>query len=352
MRIIFFTNRVSIGSGYFLEAVISSVPSETELYVVAGGKKVSPSAQLMSFFNSIVSFFNPKDHIKIARKTRSLKPLMVVDVAKKNNLPLFCLEQLDDEFYETCRAFEPDLILSCFNPLIFSEKFINLPKIACVNVHPSLLPKYGGRGIYFWPIRNGDTETGVTAHHIIPRVDAGDIIIQKAMPLPPDYTFADIVDAHIIATRDLIPEVIDLVKAGELPHIKQDLTQRTYVFEPKEEDLIVDWSKSVQDIDNLVRARPPRLRPRIASKISPLITSVKGRKIFIWDCEVKAIDKPQNSMEKPGEVLELSKQGIRVSVKNGYVLLKVLSSSKRSIIMPGWLFARLFRIRRGDIMGT
>ena len=220
MRVIFLTNRYSIGGGHFLESAISS---EIELYVVATGKKVSPFAHL-------ISFFSPKDHIKIARKTRSLKPLTIVDVAKKNNLPIYYVEQLDDKFYETCRAIEPDLILSCFSGLILPERFINLPKIACVNVHPSLLPKYGGVGAFFWVLRNGETQTGVTAHHIVPRVDAGDIIIQKAIPIPPDYTFADLVDALIITTRDLIPAVLDLAKAGKFPRIKQELTQRTYTF--------------------------------------------------------------------------------------------------------------------------
>ena len=115
--------------------------------------------------------------------------------AQVHNIPVFQPTKLrDGTALETIRQLEPDLIVVAAYGRILPQEILDYPRLGCVNVHSSLLPKYRGAAPIHWAILNGEQETGVTLMHMALALDAGDIIAQRATPIDPDETVEELHD--------------------------------------------------------------------------------------------------------------------------------------------------------------
>ena len=93
-----------------------------------------------------------------------------------------------DSFFRVASDFDPDLGLSVFYNQVLQARMLNLPRIGALNVHPSLLPAYRGSGVLIWALMDGVKEVGITIHHMVERVDAGEIVLRRAIDVDPDDT--------------------------------------------------------------------------------------------------------------------------------------------------------------------
>ena len=146
-----------------------------------------------------------------------------------------------------------DLIVVCHFQKILKKNIIDIPKLGCVNLHPSLLPNYRGMAPQHWPIINGDNETGVTVHFINEGVDTGDIVLQKKIPIDLDTYVSDLQKNMLSVYRTIMKESIDLISKKDFFFIKQNHLVGSYYGRLKESHCIIDINKGYIEAYNLIR---------------------------------------------------------------------------------------------------
>lgn len=154
----------------------------------------------------------------------------VVIVHKLRTEP--CGNPNNPEFVARVRELDVDLIVVAgFNRILKSD-LIKTPRLGCINVHPSLLPKYRGPNPYYWVLANHETVTGVTIHQIDVGIDSGNIIAQRELAISPDETEATLMTRAAAVAAALLKETIPLIAAGTAPSTAQDESKATYYSHP------------------------------------------------------------------------------------------------------------------------
>ena len=164
----------------------------------------------------------------------------------------------DPVIVRTLASAEPDVLLSWFWPRRIPAAVLALPRRGSFGVHPSLLPRWRGPDPYFWAIRSGDRETGVTLHRLDPAYDTGAIVDTRRVTLGDDenaWQLARRLDRPSLA---LLCDCARRLAAGEaLGGVEQDERLATAAPRPNEAALTIDWNQSAVDVARLVRAAAP-----------------------------------------------------------------------------------------------
>lgn len=202
----------------------------------------------------LVGFFPWEARAKPSLKSR-LKRYFVSDnltVAQRHNLPLIQMRSANStEFARHVESIQPDVILVAGWGEILRPDIIRLPKVACVNSHPSLLPRHRGAAPIASVLREGESETGVTFHYLTPKIDAGNILYQSALPIF-DYDNYNSL-ARRVALR--AKETINLALANLGWEGKpQNQAEASYFYRPKNNNLWLDWSKPAYVLRNQIRS--------------------------------------------------------------------------------------------------
>ncbi len=238
----------------------------------------------------------------------------VEEVAFKYYLPLYkpLTNVNDPKFIQVLRRLEPDLFISMYFGRLFSPDMLAVPKLGCINMHPSLLPKYRGQGPSTWPIINGETETGQTIHWLDEGIDTGDIIAQKAIPIDPEDTGATLSAKLTELGIELWKETWPLIASGKAPRIPQDDSQATYSVAPRRSHARIQWTDPAWRIHNMVRAftRPGK----------GAWARVAGKRLYVWKSQV--LEEPLARSGKPGEILSITGRGVIVQTGEGQILLR------------------------------
>ena len=164
---------------------------------------------------------------------------------------------------KTAEAFErldkqsPDVIAVVGYGRIVPQRIIELPRHGCVNVHSSLLPRYRGAAPIHWALAAGETTGGVSTMLIAEKLDAGDILLQRATPIGPDETASELGARLAPMGAELLLETLDALEAGSLRPVPQDHEKATYAPVLKREDGRVDWRQSARQIYNRLRGFDP-----------------------------------------------------------------------------------------------
>ncbi len=187
------------------------------------------------------------------RKKELLAP-PVKDLALRENLPLKQFSKIDQPALDFIRQIEPDLIVVASYGLILPQALLEIPAFGCVNVHPSLLPKYRGATPIQGALLNGDQETGVTLMIMNEKMDAGDILIQEKVPVEKDETYPALQDKLIAVAARMIGPTLENLINGKIQPRKQADEEATYVKMIKKQDGLIDWHRSADEIYNQYRA--------------------------------------------------------------------------------------------------
>src|SRR5882672_2512837 len=179
----------------------------------------------------------------------------VAELAAGAGLPVFAPEDINHPLWiAKIRALQPDVLFSFYYRNMVSDSLLAIPRVGCFNLHGSLLPKYRGRAPANWAILNGETETGVTLHHMIARPDAGDIVGQRRVPIDADDDARTLNLKLAAAAGPLLDECLPQILKGTARRVAQNESEATYFGRRKPADGAVDWRKSSTQIANLVRA--------------------------------------------------------------------------------------------------
>jgi methionyl-tRNA formyltransferase len=154
-------------------------------------------------------------------------------------------------------AISPDYLFSFYYRQIIPMSVLNLAKIAPLNMHGSLLPKYRGRVPINWAVLYGETETGATLHVMAEKPDAGDIVAQQAVPIGPDETAGEVFAKVTAAAAETLKGVLPQLLQGDVPRRPNNLAEGSYFGGRKPEDGRIDWQQSAAQVYNLIRAVAP-----------------------------------------------------------------------------------------------
>lgn len=188
------------------------------------------------------------------------RPSSILEVCNGNDIPFHCCSNPRDLFSASQVSLESDIfLLSCY-PRRLPMEVANFAHDACINIHPSLLPKYRGSNPIFWQIRRGENQTGVTLHEVSEQLDAGDILARKNTPYPQGARIADI-------ERKLIENAIDClhgllaVPCSEWERTEQKDDDSTWFPLPCADDFVISAEVDVQKALNFIRAYAKENRP-------------------------------------------------------------------------------------------
>ncbi|CCB90015.1 methionyl-tRNA formyltransferase [Simkania negevensis] len=194
---------------------------------------------------------------------RSGKPAFsaVKEVALKKypSIPLYQPEEASDPaFAKRLRSYNADLFIVVAYGEIMKENLLRMPRLRCINVHSSLLPKYRGAAPMQFALLNGDTESGVTIMEMALKMDAGDIISQKIVPIPADMNLEQLESALCQAGCEALLEVIDAFEKGTIVKTPQDHGQATYVKKIDPSMAEMNWTEAATVLHNRIRAFSPK----------------------------------------------------------------------------------------------
>ncbi len=161
------------------------------------------------------------------------------------------------EVYAYLQDKNPDVVVVVGYGQIISQRVIDLPRLGCVNVHSSLLPRLRGAAPINWAIVRGDKKTGVSTMQIVKKLDAGDVLGVKETAIGDDEYAPELADRLAKMGAELLIETLQLLEQGAITPQPQDDAASTYAPIMKREDGLVDWNLPAQEIYNRVRGFSP-----------------------------------------------------------------------------------------------
>jgi methionyl-tRNA formyltransferase len=215
----------------------------------------------------------------------------VAELARSRGIEPVIADVPDPALVARVRAAAPDLIFSFYFRHLLPDDLLAIPRRGAYNLHGSLLPKYRGRAPVNWAVANGENETGATLHVMSRKADAGDIVDQEPVPIGPDETASEVQKRVTQAGVRLLERRLAELAAGTAPRRKQDDAQATTFGRRKPEDGRIDWTRSAQQVHDLVRA--------VAHPYPGAFTDVFGGKTLVWRTRLPHLGAHDNF---PGQV--------------------------------------------------
>jgi methionyl-tRNA formyltransferase len=161
------------------------------------------------------------------------------------------------EFANRIENHKPDIIVVVAFGHIIPKDILAIPKIAAINIHASLLPKYRGPAPIQWAIINGETETGVTTMLMDEGLDTGDILLSSKIKIFSDDTSGTLHDRLANLSADVLIQTIERIEAGDIRPISQDHSQATYAPLLKKNDGRMNWEMPAQTLEAFIRGMTP-----------------------------------------------------------------------------------------------
>lgn len=279
-------------------------------------------------------------------KGRGMKliPCEVKEYAIEKNIKVYQPERLREnkEIVNILKDINPDAICVVAYGKIIPKEILEIPKYGCINVHPSLLPKYRGSAPIQWSILNGDNETGVTTMYLDEGMDSGDIILQTKTKINEDETSGELWNRLSKIGAELLVETLEKIENKTAPRIKQE---GKFTLAPmlEKSQAKIDWEKrTAQEIKNLVRGLNP---------IMGAYAILNEKKIKFWKVDNLSIDEfikkyPEFKEYEyrffeidPGTVLYIDKkEAIYIMTKEGILkILEIQGENAKKMPIPEFL---------------
>jgi methionyl-tRNA formyltransferase len=194
---------------------------------------------------------------RVGREQRIEPPPIKKEIAK-TRIPILQPARIkDQQATEEIRDFAPDVVVVVAYGQILPRDVLELPRLACLNLHASLLPRWRGAAPIQAAIAAGDCETGITAMYMNEGLDTGDILLQRSVEILPNDTGGSLHERLAQIALQALLESLRLVAAGNAPRIAQDNAYATYAPKLKREHGLIDWSESAEAIERKIRAYNP-----------------------------------------------------------------------------------------------
>lgn len=237
----------------------------------------------------------------VGRK-RVLTPPPVKVEAVKHSIPVLQPTRIREaKEVRKLLDYKPDLIVTAAFGQILPNEILEAPKFGCINVHASLLPELRGGAPIHSSIIQGKEKTGITIMYMVEKLDAGDILTQVEVMIEEKDNVGSLHDKLSAAGAKLLSETIPFVLAGDIQPIKQDDTKATFASNIKREQEKIEWSKSGEEVYNLIRGLNPW---------PVAYTTFRDDVIKIWSGEKVPFT---NEFHKPGTIVLIEQDGFIVN---------------------------------------
>ena len=297
---------------------------------------------------------------KRRERGNKLTPTPVKAIATAHNLPVWQPERVkkDTETLTQLKQLGADVFVVVAYGQILSSKILNMPKLACINVHGSILPKYRGAAPIQWCLYNGESETGITTMLMDVGMDTGAMLQIATTPIGLLDNAQDLADRLAAIGGDLLVETLLKLERQEIQPIPQDNLAATYAPLIQKQDYALDWSKSAIQLHNQIRGFYPNCTATFRNNLlkitaSAPLGSVGDRNLPPELQElVHKLPDLSNLSDKPGVVVSITK-GIGAIVQTGEGLLllrEVQLAGKRP--QSGWDFVNGTRLTVGEVFGA
>jgi methionyl-tRNA formyltransferase len=217
--------------------------------------------------------------------------------------------------------------------LILPQAVLDLPRLGCINIHASLLPRWRGAAPIQRALLAGDRETGITIMQMDAGLDTGPMLLARALPIAPDDTAQTLHDKLAALGAELIVQALDGLERGSLVPRPQPVAGVTYAAKLDKAEAHLDWRKPAQDIARAVRAFNP---------FPGAYTRLGDTTIKVWAARAES-----DGGGAPGTVLEVSPAGIRVACGQGTLRLEMLQKPGGKRLAAGE-FLRGFALAPGS----
>lgn len=236
----------------------------------------------------------------------------------------------------------PDLIVVMAYGQILPKKLLEMPTLACLNLHASLLPRHRGAAPIQASILEGDRYTGLTVMYMAAGLDTGDILLTRSIALRRRETGGSLHDRLATLGPDALSSALELILAGKAPRIPQDESQASYAAKLEREAGRINWSQDCWHLDRLVRA----MNPWPGS-----FTLVRNHENAVQKLKVHRALPIHRVSGEAGAALRVGDRGILVACgEGGLLLLEVQLEGKRR--MSGAEFVRGFALPVGTVLGS
>nr|MBQ8243690.1 methionyl-tRNA formyltransferase [Oscillospiraceae bacterium] len=241
-------------------------------------------------------------------KGRGMKMVFspVKEVAIAHGIPVFQPANFrEEETIQQLAELKPDVCAVVAYGRILPQRVLDIPTCGCINIHASLLPQYRGSAPYQWAVLDGLKETGVSAQHMVLEMDAGDVIDVAKTPIGENETAGEVLEKLAALGADLLSRVLTRVKCGDkCCGTAQDPENVSFAPMLDKSMCPIDWNKTAQQVHNHVRGLHPW----------PVATmELQGKKFKVHATRIV------EGSGKPGEILGLTKTGLRIACGEGAV---------------------------------
>ena len=275
--------------------------------------------------HEIVGVFTQPDKPK--NRGMKLQPPPVKELALALGLPVYQPAKMrDGEALGILQELKPELIAVAAYGKILPVDILELPRLGCVNVHSSLLPKYRGAAPINWAVLNGEDETGVTIMYMAEGMDTGDILAQAKTPIDINENAAQLFDRLAEMGAELLVETVKNLEAGTVRRVPQDDALSSHAPMLSREQSPMDWDKTARQLHDQVRGLYPWPAATAALdgiRCKILRTALSG----------------ETTNKAPGTVLQADKKGLRIACGDGGVLdiLELQPDGKKAMAAPAFL---------------
>lgn len=256
--------------------------------------------------HEVAAVFTQPDKPK--NRGMKLQPTPVKEYAMTQNIPVYQPEKLrDGTALDLLKKIMPELIVVAAYGRILPKEILELPRLGCVNVHSSLLPKYRGAAPINWAILNGEAESGVTIMHMAEGLDTGDIIAQRSTAITLDDTAATLHDRLAQMGAELLTETVAALADGSASRTAQDDALSCYAPMLSRELSPMDWSRTARQLHDQVRGLIPW--PSATAEID-------GVRCKVWSTTILE----ERSEKAPGTIVQADKKALKVVCGDGRLL--------------------------------
>ncbi|CAM3361699.1 methionyl-tRNA formyltransferase [Paenibacillus lupini] len=274
-------------------------------------------------------------------RKRVLTPPPLKEAALAFGLPVLQPERMrSPEAVAAIAELQPDLIVTAAYGQILPKALLEIPRLGCINVHGSLLPRYRGGAPIQRSIINGESVTGVTIMYMAEGLDTGDMISRVEVPITDEDTSGTLFEKLSAAGAELLGRTMPSIIAGEVQAEQQRDELATYAPNLTRDDERIDWNKSAISIYNQIRGLSP---------MAGAFTYLNGEVFKVW-LSAKPNGSNGSGSTAPGTVVAVSASGIEVQTGDGILtLLEIQPSGKRVMTVADWLPGA--RLSAGAVFG-
>jgi len=281
---------------------------------------------------TVVGVFTQPDKPK--NRGMKLQPTPVKEYALTQNIPVFQPAKLrDGEALAIMKELAPDLVVVAAYGKILPVDILELPKLGCINVHSSLLPKYRGAAPINWAILNSEDETGVTIMYMAEGLDTGDMIASESTPISLEENAEELFDRLAEMGAGLLVRVVEQFEAGTVNAVPQDEKLSCYAPMLSKELSNIDWNRTARQIHDQVRGLYPW---------PSAITEMDGVRCKILKTAVCG----EATNKAPGAFVQADKRGMKIACYGGEVLeiLELQPDGKKRMAATAFLLGHPIKV--------